>query len=133
MRSALRTISAFALPLLLVACGDPTPKLHVERTVVANGEDVVVVFDTPLEGKAMNQYWVALQRVDEPVTSTSGRVVLDRADKSVRLHSNQPGELEVRLHGGYPRLDHHLLARVPVPTAAWPVEVGRPTTALIRE
>lgn len=133
MSSALRTLSALALPLLLAACGDPTPKLHVERTAVANGEDVVVVFDTPLEGKAMNQYWVALQRVDEPVTSTAGRVVLDRAEKTVKLHSNQPGELEVRLHGGYPKLDHHLIARVPVATASWPVEVGRPAAALIRE
>ena len=133
MASPLRAFTALALPILLVACGDPAPKLHVERTVVANGEDVVVVFDTPLEGKAMNQYWVALQRADEPLSSTSGRVVLDRADRRVRLHTNEPGELEVRLHGGYPKLDHHLLARVPVTTAAWPVEVGRPATALIRE
>lgn len=123
MRSTLHRL-ALSVPLLVMGCNDPTPKLHIERTVVASGEDIVVVFDTPLEGRATNQYWIALQRADEPLTSTTGRVVLERTDRSVRLRVNQPGDLEVRLHGGYPRLEHHLVARIPIAAGTWPIKVG---------
>jgi hypothetical protein len=127
MRPALHLI-ALIFPAVVIGCADPTPKLHIERTVVASGEDVVVVFDAPLEGRVTNQYWVALQRADEPLSSTKGRVVLGRTDRSVRLHTNEPGEFEVRLHGGYPRVDHHLLARIPIAAGTWPIDVGSQPT-----
>ena len=129
MRWTQAWLSSIALALFAPGCADPAPKMHIERSDVASGAEVVVVFDAPLEGKAKNQYWVALQRADEPVTSTAGRVVVERMAHSVRLRTSQPGELEVRLHGGYPRLDHHLLARMPVNAASWPVEVGTQLTS----
>lgn len=124
MRPLLRSVLPAFVSALLLGCADPAPRLHIERTVVASGEDIVVVFDSPLEGKATNQYWIALQRADAPISETAGRIVLDRTQRSVRLHTNEPGDFEVRLHGGYPRLEHRLLARIPVAAGTWPIAGG---------
>ena len=108
----------------LVACGEPPPKMHLEKTVVATREDVVVVFDDGIVGSETNQYWVALQPADAPISDTAGRVVLERGDRMVRLHTSSPGAYEVRLHGRYPNEETHLLVRVPVVVEGWPVQTG---------
>ena len=107
----------------LVACEGP-PEMHTDAKAVQTGTDVVVTFDERLSGRATNQYWVALSPVDAPVSDTTGRLILERADRVVHLRTSRPGEFEVRLHGGYPRVDHHLLARLPITVEGWPVKTG---------
>jgi hypothetical protein len=51
-------------------------------------------------------------------------LILDRADRVARLRASTPGEFEVRLHGGYPKEEHHLLARIPIAVEGWPVSTG---------
>jgi hypothetical protein len=109
--------------IVLFAC-EPAPKMHVERTTVATGGDVTVVFDEPLAGRATNQHWVALVPAGAPPSETAGRVVVDRNDRTVHLRTVAPGDFEVRLHGEYPKEEHHLLARIPVKVEAWPVKTG---------
>jgi hypothetical protein len=116
-----RSLLLFAAAFL-AACGDPTPKMHVERSTVFTGEDIVVVFDEGLQGRATNQYWVSLVPADAPLDDVRGRTVLERTERVVRLHASAPGELEVRLHGRYAEKEHHLLVRIPVSVRGWPVK-----------
>jgi hypothetical protein len=112
-----------ALAVLALSCEAP-PTLHVDKTTVATGGDVVVTFDQALAGRATNQYWVALQPASAPVTDTTGRIVLDRSDRGVHLRTTAPGDFEVRFHGNYPKEEAHLLARIPVKIEGWPVKTG---------
>lgn len=91
---------------------------------VLTGEDIVVTFDTPLGGKALNQYWIALAPSHVPDSDTTGRRMLDRGTTSVRLRAFAPGDYEVRLYGEYPEKEDHLVARAPVTVHGWPVKGG---------
>jgi hypothetical protein len=108
---------------LLLACDSP-PRMRANAAVFTTGADVVVTFDDPLQGRAANQFWVALQPADAPASSTTGRIVLDRSDRLVRLRTVAPGDFEVRLHGGYPKMEHHILTRIPIKIEGWPVKTG---------
>ena len=112
-----------ALLVGVLACEAP-PTMRVDKSTVATGGDVVVTFDQALTGRATNQYWVALQPASAAPSDTTGRIVLDRTDRGVHLRTTAPGDFEVRLHGNYPKEEHHLLARVPVKVDGWPVKTG---------
>jgi len=101
-------------------CGPPDRPF----AAVLTGEDIVVTFDKPLSGRAINQYWVALVPSHAPDTDTTARTVLDRGITSTRLRAMAPGDYEVRLYGQYPKKEHHLLARAPVTVRGWPVKAG---------
>jgi len=111
--------------LFAFGCEQP-PKMRFERTTVTVGQDVVVTFEERLTGRATNQYWIALSPADAPLSDTTGRIILERWDRTVRLRAERPGDFEVRLHGQYPRKEHHLLIRVPVKVESLP------TTAEVR-
>jgi hypothetical protein len=115
-----------------VACESP-PRMHVDAAVVPTGGDVVVTFDEPLTGRATNQYWIALVPADAPPTDTSGRVVLERSDRTARLRAIHPGDYEVRLHDRYPKEESHLVARIPVKIEGWPVKTGNAQTPAAEE
>ena len=87
-----------ALLACALACDAP-PTMHVDKSTVATGGDVVVTFDQALTGRATNQYWVALQPASAPASDTTGRIVLERTDRGVHLRTTAPGDFEVRLHG----------------------------------
>ncbi len=125
MRLLSRSILAAALVAapFLPAC-ERAPRMHVDATTVATGNDVVVTFDDGLAGRATNQYWIALQPKDAPPTDTRGRVLLHHGDHSVTLRAIAPGDYEVRLHGAYPKMESHLVARVPVKIEGLPVKTG---------
>lgn len=122
---------AFAAVFALTACRS-APQLHADRTQVLTGEDIVVTIDGSLEGRAFDQYWIALQPAEAPVTDVSGRIVLERREHEVRFHTTAPGAYEVRLHDRYPKVEHHLVARLPILVDGYPVktaaqlEVARP-------
>ena len=120
---ALVLAAAFVTALSLVACDSP-PRMRVEATTVATGNDVVVSFDEPLSGRATNQYWIALQPADAALNDTTGRVLLYHDDHGVRLRAIAPGDYEVRLHGSYPKEESHLVARLPVKVEGLPVKAG---------
>lgn len=124
----MRTITAFtaftAFALAVAACEPAPPKMHVDVTTVPVDVEVVVRFDTPHTGRAMNQYWVALQPASAPASDTTGRVVLERSDTVVRLRAPEAGAFEVRLHGGYPKKDHQLLSRIPITVDGLVVKAG---------
>ena len=106
-----------------LACEAP-PTMHVDKSTIATGGDVVVTFEQPLTGRATNQYWVALQPASAPTSDTTGRIVLERTDRGVHLRTTAPGNFEVRLHGDWPKVEQHLLARIPVKVEGWPVKTG---------
>ena len=121
MRLLSRSIVAAAL---FVAACESAPRMHVDTKAVATGNDVVVTFDDALAGRATNQYWIALQPADAPENDTSGRVLLRHGDHEVRLRAVAPGNYEVRLHGGYPKMESHIVARAPVKIEGLPVKTG---------
>ena len=127
--------NAWALAVLLLgvlACEAP-PTMRVEKTTVATGGDVVVTFDQALNGRATNQYWVALQPASALPSDTTGRIVLDRTDRGVHLRTTAPGDFEVRFHGNYPKEETHLLARIPVKVEGWPVKTGSEPKVSVEE
>lgn len=109
--------------LVLAAC-EPPPRWHVDSSTVRTGTDVVVTFDVPPSGQATDQLWVALQPASAPDSDVTGRLVLERSERVVRLRTTVPGAFEVRVHGRYPGEEHHLLGRVPVTVSGWPVKTG---------
>ncbi len=113
-----------AAMLVFAACEEGPPGMHVERSSVAAGQDIVVDFDHFFRGRATNQYWIALQHADAPESDTTGRIVLHRTETTVRLPTSVPGDLELRLHDQYPRREHHLVARIPVTVEGWQVKAA---------
>jgi hypothetical protein len=111
------------LLVFALACEAP-PTMHVDKSTIATGGDVVVTFDQPLTGRATNQYWVALQPASASTSDTTGRIVLERTDHGVHLRTTAPGDFEVRLHGNWPKEEQHLLARIAVKVEGWPVKTG---------
>lgn len=127
------TLALATFALALTACEPAPPKMHVDVTTVPVDVEVVVNFDTPLTGRAMNQYWVALQPASAPASDTTGRVVLERTDRVVRLRAPAAGAYEVRLHGGYPKVDHKLLSRIPITVDGLVVKTGNEQRANLDE
>lgn len=119
----MRALFVLLATIALLAC-EPAPRMRVEATNVATGNDVVVSFDNALTGRATNQYWVALQPADAAETDTTGRVLLYHGDHGARLRAVAPGDYEVRLHGSYPKEESHLVARIPVKVEGLPVKTG---------
>ncbi|MBX3232549.1 MAG: hypothetical protein KIT84_16360 [Labilithrix sp.] len=105
----------------------------VERTTVKAGDDVVVRFGRPVDGVAIDQRWVTLAPAGVPVTSTSGRVVLDRGMQDVRLRAGHAGPYEVRIYGRYPEKESHLLMRIPVDVEGYLVRTGSEPLSSPRE
>ena len=112
MNRALVVGLAAVFSTAISAC-EPPPKMRV-TPVARVGDEIVVRFDPPLANRASRQYWIALQRADAPLSSTEGRMILERGDRFVVLRATSPGESEVRLYSDYPKEDHHLVARAPV-------------------
>lgn len=119
-----RNVAAMAVLLAFALACEAPPTMHVDKTIVATGGDVVITFDRPLTGRATNQYWVALQPASAPTSETTGRIVLERMDPGVHLRTTAPGDFEVRLHGNWPKEEQHLLSRVAVKVEGWPVKTG---------
>lgn len=117
--------------LALVACHRRAP-IHVESADVRTGDDVVVTIDRDLDGRASDRYWLTLQSAEAPESDVSGRVLVERGERIVRLHASAPGTYEVRLHDRYPAAEHHLVARVPVRVDGYAVQTGAQLDTLRR-
>jgi hypothetical protein len=106
-------LSGLTAGAALAAC-DSAPTMSIVSSTVPVGEDIVVTFDPAIEGRAANLYWITLQPVDAPDSSSSGRIVVEHGLTRARVRATEPGTFEVRLHDRYPQKEDHLVARAPV-------------------
>ena len=114
MQSKLRFITiGLAAGAALAACDD-APTMSVSPSISAVGEDIVVSFNEPIQGKAANLYWIALQSVDSPDTRGAGRILVEHGQMTARIRATESGTMEVRLHDRYPQKESHIIARAPV-------------------
>jgi len=88
--------------------------MSLASSTAAVGEDIVVSFSAPIQGKASNLHWITLQSVDTPDTRSSGRILVEHGQTTARVHATESGSLEVRLHDRYPQNESHLVGRAPV-------------------
>lgn len=115
----------FAGIVLLGACRT-APSVHVEKSDVRTGEDVVVIIDGDLNGRTFDRTWIAFQPADASDSDVSGRVLLRRDEHRVRFRTSAPGAYEVRVHDRYPKSEQHLVARIPVRVDGYAVKTGAP-------
>jgi hypothetical protein len=107
-------LSGLAASAALAACDSAPPTMSIVSSTVPAGEDIVVTFNPAVQGRASNLYWITLQPVDAPDSSSSGRVVVEHGQMRARVRAKEPGTFEVRLHDRYPQKEDHLIARAPV-------------------
>jgi hypothetical protein len=129
MQSKLSLIlSGLTAGVMLAGC-DTAPTMSVASTTAAVGEDIAVSFNTPIKGKASNLHWITLQAVDTPDARSTGRVVVEHGQTTVRVRATEPGSFEVRLHDRYPQEESHLVARAPVRVLATREKADTPPVA----
>ena len=114
MQSNLRLILiGLAAGAALAAC-DNAPTMSILPSTSAVGEDIVVSFSAPIQGKAANLYWIALQSVDSPDSRPAGRILVEHGQRNARIRATESGSMEGRLHDRYPQNESHIVARAPV-------------------
>lgn len=102
----------------VAACADRHPTVYVDAIEVAPREPFHALFDAPIDGKASNQYWLAVTKKDRPDDEAVLVRHLDRGDTSARLHLEEPGVYEVRLHGHYPVRERFIVSRTTIEVVA---------------
>lgn len=102
------------LSLTLLACSD-RPEMKVVPDPVKAGTSVWVRFDRPITGRAADQYWIVVAPVGAPIDYQEGRLLVQRSAEGVHIDAPaRAGDYEVRLHGDWPKREHHLVRMVPV-------------------
>ena len=85
--------------------------MHVAEDVVAEGGRVRVSFDRPIQGRAVDQYWLVLAPEGSPDDVSDERVFVYRGDLAASIDARRPGRYELRLHGSFPRKPHDVVDR----------------------
>lgn len=97
---------------LACGCESSHPQLRAEESLQhPAGDDVVVTFDRPVEGRATKQYWLAVARPSDADGQYVFRKHLARGATSSRLDRLPAGEYELRLHANYPVKEHDVVHR----------------------
>ncbi|MBX3229075.1 MAG: hypothetical protein KIT84_01955 [Labilithrix sp.] len=100
--------------LLLAGCNE-RPKMTVEPNPVVADTTVWARFDRPINGRAVDQYWIVIAPVGAPTEYRSDYRSVPRSAEGMQLQApSQPGDYEVRLHGDWPKRDHNLVRTVPL-------------------
>jgi hypothetical protein len=97
--------------LALQGCEAAHPQARVEVREHTSGQEVMVTFDRPIDGRASNQYWLAVARPADPDAKYLYRKDLVRGSTSSRLDRLPPGEYELRLHANFPVKEHDVVHR----------------------
>lgn len=108
--------SFLAVALALAGCND-RPEMTVEPDPVVTNTTVWARFDRPINGRAVDQYWVVIAPAGAPPShySEATRLFVDRSAYGIQLKAPaEPGEYEVRLHGDWPKDEYHLVRTVPL-------------------
>jgi hypothetical protein len=115
-----RALLALILLALLPGCarlrrhlfGAKEDQIALERTDFASGEVILVTFSNRIHAPAGENYWLTLVPAREPDSAWGEwHYVADGAETD-SVAAGPPGDYEVRLHSGYPRVPYHVVARV---------------------
>jgi hypothetical protein len=121
----MRTLAlAVGLSLAMLACSD-RPEMKVEPNPVEAGTTVWARFDRPIDGRATNQYWIVIAPRGAGADYQEGRLHIQRSAEGQQLRAPaHPGDYEIRLHGDWPKREHHLVRAVPLVVVPNPNIVG---------
>ena len=112
MRSLLAVLS---ISLLSTSACTDRPQMTVDPNPVEARSAVWARFDRPIDGRAADQYWIVIAPRGVPSDYRDGRIHIERSAEGVHLEAPAiPGDYEVRLHGDWPRREHHLVRTVPL-------------------
>jgi len=103
-----------SLSLALVACND-RPEMRIDSDPVQAGTSVWAHFDRPVNGRAVDQYWIVIAPAGAPADYQEGRLHVQRSAEGVKIDAPpRAGNYEVRLHGDWPKRAHHVVRTVPI-------------------
>jgi hypothetical protein len=92
--------------------------MTLAKTSLSTGDAINVTFSSPVQGPANEQYWLTVCSAGAPDADWGNWHYVDRgATSDSKLTAGDPGNYEVRLHDGYPRLQYHVVARQAVTVA----------------
>jgi hypothetical protein len=94
--------------------GAKRDQISLERTTFAAGETINVTFTNPIEPQAGEEYWLTIVPAREPDSTWGEWHYVSQGLAGDSVTASAPGDYEVRLHSGYPRVPYHVVARVPV-------------------
>ena len=105
---------ALGAALALAGCSD-RPMVRDLPAGVEAGSTVTFTFSRPVTGLAVDQYWVVIAPMGSPAEYIEGRIHVPRDTTYMKVDApRQPGQYELRLHGDWPRLEHHIVQTVPI-------------------
>lgn len=96
------------------ATAEHHPKFRAVAAEVASGERISASFDRPIQGRATNQYWMALSRRGSGDHEYQKARYVPRLALGESIEATEPGEYELRLHANHPVEPFHVVDRVPV-------------------
>jgi len=103
-----------SLSLALAACND-RPEMRLDPDSVQAGTSVWARFDRPVDGRAADQYWIVIAPAGAPADYQEGRLHVQRNAEGVQIEAPpRAGDYEVRLHGDWPKREHHVVRTVPI-------------------
>lgn len=115
---------AACLGMLVVACSE-RPQMTVEPNPVVANTTVWARFDQPIRGRAVDQYWIVIAPVGAPPAYDENRLHVARSAEGMQLQApERAGDYEVRLHGDWPKREHHVVRTVPLRVIAASDVVG---------
>lgn len=113
----MRTLALALAPCLiltLAACNE-RPRMTVEPNPVVAETTLWARFDQPIAGRAVDQYWIVIAPVGAAASYEGDRVFLQRTAEGAQLVAPKvAGDYEVRLHGDWPKREHHVVQTVPL-------------------
>lgn len=109
MKKILALVGLFVVSFSVAACRAQAASI---TTAQAEGNgSVYVAVDTPDDGRALDQYWIAIAPEGAPDHQARHVRFVERGAAGVRIQPVEPGVYEVRLHGNYPRMAHNVVDR----------------------
>ncbi len=93
-----------------VAVSGEASLLSLGKTTVAKGDSIQVRFSGALPD-AEGKYWLTIVEADSPDTTWGSWHMVKQGATTDALKTAEKGRFEVRLHGGYPKKMHNVIAR----------------------
>ena len=86
--------------------------MTLERTTYAAGDTVLVTYTNPIESPPGEDYWITLVPSRDPDNTWGDWHYVPSGTESDGVVARAPGDYEIRLHSGYPRVPYHVVARI---------------------
>jgi hypothetical protein len=94
--------------------GAKPDQITLERTTFTKGETIVVTYSKPIQSPTGEEHWLTLVPAREPDSAWGEWHYVPFVAETDALTTTAPGDYEVRLHSGYPRVPYHVEARIAV-------------------